>query len=93
MSALFEPPRAAVREGLERAHQRGDLRDDVEIELILDLIGSLVTTERCSAMPTSDAEIERAVGALLQGIATDYPALLEHKPPVEGDPKLHPLHS
>jgi hypothetical protein len=27
---------------------------------------------------TSDREIERAVEALLQGIATDYPALLEH---------------
>jgi AcrR family transcriptional regulator len=94
MSALFEPPRAAVREALARAHQRGDLRDDVDIELILDLIGSLVHYRALFGhAPTTNAEIERAVEALLQGIATDYPALLEHSRRLEGDPKLHALHS
>ena len=94
MSALFEPPRAAVRETLERAHDRGDLREDVEIELILDLIGSLIHYRALFGhAPTTHAEIERAVEALLQGIATDYPALLEHSRRLEGDPTLHPLHS
>jgi AcrR family transcriptional regulator len=94
MTTLFEPPRAAVRETLDRAHARGDLRDDVDLELILDLIGSLVHYRALFGhAPTTDAEIERAVEALLRGIATDYPRLLEHSRRVSGDSKLHHLHA
>jgi AcrR family transcriptional regulator len=94
MTTLFDPPRKAVRETLERAHARGDLRDEVDLDLILDLIGSLVHYRALFAHArTSNAEIERAVEALLQGIATDYPRLLEHSRRVSGDPKLHPLHA
>jgi AcrR family transcriptional regulator len=94
MSTLFEPPRAAVRETLERAYARGDLRQDVDIELVLDLIGSLVHYRALFGHArTSDAEIERAVETLLQGIAIDYPRLLEHSRQVNGDPKLHHLHA
>jgi AcrR family transcriptional regulator len=94
MSTLFEPPRAAVRETLDRAHARGDLRDDIDLDLILDLIGSLVHYRALFGhAPTSDVEIERAVEALLQGIATDYPRLLEHSRRLSGDPKLHHLHA
>jgi AcrR family transcriptional regulator len=94
MTTLFDPPRAAVRETLERAHARGDLRDDVDLKLILDLIGSLVHYRALFGhAPTSDREIERAVEALLQGIATDYPRLLEHSRSMTGDPKLHHLHA
>jgi AcrR family transcriptional regulator len=93
MSALFDPPRAAVRQTLQRAHARGDLRDHADIELILDLIGALVHYRALFGhAPTSDSEIERAVEALLQGIATDYPRLLEHSRRTSGDPKLHHLH-
>jgi AcrR family transcriptional regulator len=94
MTTLFDPPRAAVRETLERAHARGDLREDVDLDLILDLIGSLVHYRALFGhAPTSDVEIERAVEALLRGIATDYPRLLEHSRRVSGDPKLHHLHA
>jgi AcrR family transcriptional regulator len=94
MTTLFDPPRAAVSETLERAHARGDLRDDVDLELILDLIGSLVHYRTLFGhAPTSDREIEGAVEALLQGIASDYPRLLEHSRRVSGDPKLHHLHA
>ena len=94
MTTLFDPPRAAVRETLERAHARGDLRDEVDLDLILDLIGSLVHYRALFGHArTSNAEIERAVEALLRGIATDYPRLLEHSRRVSGDPKLHPLHA
>jgi AcrR family transcriptional regulator len=94
MTALFDPPRAAVRETLDRAHARGDLRDDVDRDLVLDLIGSLVHYRALFGhAPTSDVEIERAVEVLLQGIATDYPRLLEHSRRVRGDPKLHHLHA
>jgi AcrR family transcriptional regulator len=94
MSALFEPPRAAVRETLERAHARGDLREDVDLGLILDLIASFIHYRALFGhAPTSNAEIERAVEALLQGIATDYPALLEHSRRTSGAPHLHHLHA
>jgi AcrR family transcriptional regulator len=94
MTTLFDPPRAAVRETLERALARADLRDDVDLELIVDMIESLVYLRALFGhAPTSDAEIERAVEALLQGIATDYPRLLEHSRRTSGDPKLHHLHA
>lgn len=94
MTALFDPPRAAVRQTLDRAHARGDLRDEVDVELILDLIGSLVHYRALFGhAATSDVEIERTVEALLQGIATDYPRLLEHSRRTGGDPKLHHLHA
>jgi AcrR family transcriptional regulator len=94
MTTLFEPPRAAVRETLERAHSRGDLRDEVDLGLILDLIGSLVHYRALFGHArTSDLEIERAVEALLRGIAIDYPSLVEHSRRVSGDPKLHHLHA
>lgn len=94
MATLFDPPRAAVKQTLDRAHARGDLREDVDRELVLDLIGSLVHYRALFGhAPTSNAEIERAVEALLRGIATDYPRLLEHSRRVRGDPKLHRLHA
>jgi AcrR family transcriptional regulator len=94
MAALFDPPRAAVKETLERAHERGDLRDDVDRELILDVLGSLVHYRVLFGhAPTSDREIERVVESLLHGIATDYPALLEHSRRLSGEPELHHLHA
>jgi AcrR family transcriptional regulator len=94
MTTLFDPPRATVKETLDRAYGRGDLRDDVDLDLVLDLIGSFVHYRALFGhAPTSDVEIERAVEALLQGIATDYPKLLEHSRRVSGDPKLHHLHA
>jgi AcrR family transcriptional regulator len=94
MTTLFDPPRDAVKQTLERAKARGDLREDVDLDLILDLIGSLVHYRALFGhAPTSNAEIERAVEALLQGIGTDYPALLEHSRRVSGAPNLHHLHA
>jgi AcrR family transcriptional regulator len=94
MTTLFDPPRTAVKETLDRAHARGDLRQDVDRDLILDLLGSLVHYRTLFGhAPTTDAEIERVVEALLHGIAADYPRLLEHSRRASGDPKLHPLHA
>jgi AcrR family transcriptional regulator len=94
MSTLFEPPRAEVKQTLDRAHARGDLRDDVDRELILDLIGSLVHYRALFRhAPMSNSELERVVEALLQGIATDYPRLLEHSRSMSGDSRMHQLHS
>lgn len=94
MTTLFDPPRAAVKETLDRAHARGDLRDDVDRGLILDLIGSLVHYRVLFGhATTSDAEIERAVEALLRGIATDYPHLLDHSRRMAAASRLHHLHA
>jgi AcrR family transcriptional regulator len=94
MSTLFEPPRASARRTLMRAHARGDLRAEVDVDLILDLISSVVHYRALFGhAPLDDAEIERTVEALLQGTATDYPRLLEHSRRVGGDPRLHHLHA
>jgi hypothetical protein len=94
MRTLFDPPRAAVRETLVRAHTRGDLRPDVDPDLILDLIGSFVHYRALFGHArTSHAEIEHAVEALLRGIAMDYPTLLAHSRRMAGAPRLHHRHT
>jgi AcrR family transcriptional regulator len=94
LSAVFDPPRSAVRKTLERALASGDLREDVEIDLIVDMVGSLVHYRALFGhASTSDLEIERAVEALLQGIATDYPHLLDRSRRTGGHSKLHHLHA
>ncbi len=95
MTTLLQPPRTAVGETLDRALARGDLREDIDRDLTLDLLGSLVHYRALFGhAPTSAAEIERTVAALLQGIATDYPRLLEHSRQVSaGEPHLHHLHA
>ena len=93
MAILFEPPRAAVKRTLDRAYERGDLRPEVDRDLVLDLIGSLVHYRALFGhAPMTDTEIERAVTALLQGIATDYEHVLEHSRRMEGGSDLHHLH-
>jgi AcrR family transcriptional regulator len=94
MTALFDPPRAAVRETLHRAHARGDIREEVDCELVLDVCASWVHYRVLFGHgSTSNAEIERLVEALLQGIATDYPALLEHSRAMSGSSSMHHLHA
>lgn len=94
MTTLFEPPRAAVALMLDRAEARGDLRRDIDRELTVDLLASLVHYRAMFGhAPTRASDIERVVEALLQGIAVDYPRLLEHSRRLAGDPDIHPLHS
>lgn len=94
MSTLFTPPRAAVEQTLTRALHRGDLRPDLDVALAVDLLGSLVHYRALFGhAPTSTAEVARAVETLLQGIATDYPALVEHSRQMSGDPQIHHLHT
>jgi AcrR family transcriptional regulator len=94
LSAVFDPPRAAVRETLDRALTSGDLRKEVELDLIVDMVSSLIHYRALFGhASTSDLEIERAVEALLQGIATDYPRLLDHSRRTGGHSELHHLHA
>jgi AcrR family transcriptional regulator len=94
MTTLFDPPRAAVAETLDRAFARGDLREEVDRELVLDLLGSLVHYRALFGHARlRNTDVEHAVEVLLQGIATDYPALLEHSRRTSGDSEMHHLHA
>ncbi|GAB3437976.1 TetR/AcrR family transcriptional regulator [Streptomonospora sediminis] len=93
MSALFDPPRAAVDQTLSRALQRGDLRADTDRRLILDLLGSLVHYRVLFGhAPITGEEVDTAVQTLLQGVAADYPALLAHALQQENDAQSHHRH-
>lgn len=94
MASLFEPPRRAVAQMLDAAITRGDLRDDLDRGLVLDMLGSLIHYRALFGhAPTSKTEVERAVEALLRGIATYYPALVEHSRTLTGDPQTHATHA
>lgn len=94
MATLFDPPRVAVDHTLTRALERGDLRADLDRQLTLDLLGSLVHYRALFGhASTNAAEIESAVETLLQGIATDYPALLEHARQESNASATHQLHT
>jgi len=94
MATLFDPPRAAVATMLDRAAARGDIRFDIDCGLILDMLGSLVHYRALFGhAPTTEAEVERAVEALMGGVATDYPALLEHSLRMADHPEAHAAHT
>ncbi|MFJ1898793.1 MULTISPECIES: TetR/AcrR family transcriptional regulator [unclassified Streptomyces] len=93
MAALFDPPRHAVGRVLDGAIVRGDLRDDVDRDLLLDLLASLVHYRALFGhASTSDAEVEQAVHALLRGVAVDYQHLVAVSENKTGDPHLHYRH-
>ncbi|MFC7621565.1 TetR/AcrR family transcriptional regulator [Microlunatus sp. GCM10028923] len=95
MTALFDPPRQAVRQTLAKAVARGDLRPDLDHELAVDLLGSWVHHRVLFGHASfDDADIETAVETLLGGIAADYPALREGSRQDLATPTpLHGLHS
>jgi AcrR family transcriptional regulator len=86
--AVLDPPRQAVHRTLFEARERGDLRSEVDLPLVVDALSSLVFYRLLlGADPMSPEEIEAVVIALLRGIATDGDALLreaagheEHQP-------------
>ncbi|MHA6627485.1 TetR/AcrR family transcriptional regulator [Pseudonocardia sichuanensis] len=78
-TTLFDPPRAAVARMLDTAVARGDLRADVDRDLVLDMLSSLVHHRALFGhAPLSANEVTRAVEALLSGIAVDYERLVAH---------------
>jgi AcrR family transcriptional regulator len=94
LTTLFEPPRQAVAQMLGKAVARGDLRDDLDIGLVVDMLGSLVHYRALFGhAPIGDAEVERAVESLLRGIATDYPALVEHSRRLTAAARAHAGHA
>ncbi|MFD1718119.1 TetR/AcrR family transcriptional regulator [Georgenia deserti] len=77
MSTLFDPPREAVRHTLSRASERGDLREDLDLDLAVDLLGSFIHYRVLFGHAgTSAEEIEATVETVLQGLAVDYECLV-----------------
>jgi AcrR family transcriptional regulator len=73
MTRLFEPPRQTVGEIVDRAKARGDLRADLDRELAVDLLASLVYYRALFGhAPTDPEDLTAAVTALLQGLAENY---------------------
>jgi AcrR family transcriptional regulator len=94
METLFEPPRAAVERTLARARERGEIRPDVDLALVLDLIGSLIHYRALFGHATvGDGELEHAVETLLRGVAHDYEALVERSRQLESNRPMHYLHA
>jgi AcrR family transcriptional regulator len=94
MTTLFEPLRGAVDAVLVRGIARGDLHGDINRQLLLDLLGSLVHYRALFRhAPIDDEMIETAVHTLCRGIAIDYHELVEHSRRLTGDPGLHRLHA
>ncbi len=76
MDTLFEPPRQAVHATLARAVERGDLRSDADLTLVVDSLASLVLYRLLFGhAPVTTETIEQAVNTLLAGIANDFDAL------------------
>ena len=91
--ALLAPPRSAVERTLAAATARGDLRADARPELIVDLLGALIHYRALfGGESMTELEIEQTVETLLQGTATDYPALLEHSRAITSESPVHQLH-
>lgn len=94
MRSLFDPPRAAVQETITRAIARGDLRANISLEMTVDLLASLVHYRALFGhAPTGHAEIECAVETLVQGIANDYQALVDHSRQQRGASGDHQRHA
>lgn len=85
LHAVIEPSRKAVGETLRRAVGRGDLRADVDIERMLDIIAAFVHYRALFGAHLDDAEAERTIETVMRGAATDYDALLAHSRAMDGE--------
>lgn len=79
LATVVQPARAAVGCTIDRAIARGDLRPDIDRDLVLDIVGSLVHY-RAMFGPDHlrDDQAEQAIEVILRGAAVDYAALLAH---------------
>ncbi|MGP4029373.1 TetR/AcrR family transcriptional regulator [Actinomadura sp. 3N407] len=98
LRTIVEPARDAVGRTLDRAIARGDLRSEIDRDLLLDIVGSLVQYRAMFGREhLKDDEAERAIEVLLRGAAVDYPALLAHSEALEREhldrPGVRHVHS
>lgn len=94
MATLFDPPRLAAERTLNHALERGDLRPDVDLALVLDLLASLVHYRVLFGhAPITDGQVETLVETVLAGTATDYQSLLRHAEQSESPSPAHERHA
>ena len=73
-SGFLAQRRAALAQILERARARGELRDDIDRELALDLLGGVIYYRfLITGGPLDDALADSLTEALLHGIAVPSP--------------------
>jgi AcrR family transcriptional regulator len=69
-STLFAPRRAVIRRALTDAVARGELRSDIDIEVVLDVLsGPLFLRKLISGMPIEPGLADQVVDILLNGAA------------------------
>lgn len=84
LETIIESARRAVGRTLEHATARGDLRDDADRELLLDMVGSLVHYQAMfKPHHLTDLQAGRAIELLFRGAAKDYPGLVAHSEALE----------
>lgn len=72
LDEFIDARRAPVRHALERAAERGELRADVDIELVLDLLaGPVFTRVLVTGRPLGDHLAAAIVDAVLAGVGVD----------------------
>ncbi|MFH8340547.1 TetR/AcrR family transcriptional regulator C-terminal ligand-binding domain-containing protein [Streptomyces sp. AM6-12] len=77
LHSLVRPGRAAAAVAIRRALGRGDLRPDVDPELLVDLLASVVYRRELFGEAPVDAPAARAlVDLLLRGVAVDFDRLV-----------------
>lgn len=74
---LIQPSRGAAAVAVRRAVERGDLLPDVDPELFVDLLASVVYQRALfGGAPVDEAAARRLVDLLLRGVAVDFPELV-----------------
>ncbi|MEU2375637.1 TetR/AcrR family transcriptional regulator [Streptomyces misionensis] len=77
LHSLLQPGRAAAAVAVRRAVERGDLLPDVDPELFVDLLASVVYRRALFGEAPVDASSARAlVDLLLRGVAVDFDRLV-----------------
>ncbi|KLN33324.1 transcriptional regulator [Cellulosimicrobium funkei] len=97
LAVVVEPSRRAVAATLAHAASRGDLREDVDQDQVVDLFASLVQYRALFGdTHLSDEEAENVIELVLRGLAVDYDALLARSAALElehrggpGAPHVH----
>lgn len=81
---IVNPARRAVGQSLDLAIERGNLREGVDRDLLLDMVASLVHYRALFGPEhLGEEDAGNALELLLQGAAADYPALLAHSEALE----------
>lgn len=78
MSVLVEPGRNAATVVIQRAVERNDLRPDVDPELLVDLLASVVYRRALLGdSPIDRSSARQLVDVVLRGVAVDYERLVQ----------------